>query len=173
MKNTNFQNIIVIIITTCFLSYSCTFTYKKPDTSTQAKYYYKINTYGKNRQATVIMNSGESYLVTNIYVSFDSTKWINSKSRLKEATATLKINRIEFRESFSGCVGGGLFGLVGSLITISLFTDTNKNNKNYLSFVSFFYSMSAGAIIGGVLGAVKGDKKVFIINNSSDNLDIK
>jgi hypothetical protein len=171
MKNTKFQKIIVVIIIICLLSYSCTFTYKKTDTSSYIKYYSKINTLGKTKRAMVIMNSGESYFVYNICVSPDLTRWISPESLEEEVTATSNINRIEFRDSFSGCIGGGLFGLPVSLITIYLFTDKNDRKNNV--FLTSFYGIGTGVAIGGTLGALKGDKKVFIINDYSDNLNIK
>jgi hypothetical protein len=168
--NNKLSKYICIILITAIFFYSCTFTYKKPDSDNIDTFYSRINNYGKKFEAILFMNNQESYKVKNLFVQVDSTSYISYETNIFYKIRTSEIQYIEFRDQVSGAVGGLLFGLLGGLVIglsgIALLMDDNEGHSNLGPAVAIIYGPTIGSVLGLLIGGIREDRKIFIINQS-------
>ena len=163
------SNIGIYSVLVFFFIYSCTFTYKRLDSSDEDKLYQKINSLGKRFSASVMLLNGNKYFTNNIIVNDDSTSLTISNTDDRIVVKTSDIHSIVFKDHFKGAIGGMTIGLmIGIPISITALTvDPPHGESQFAQGMLYLISGTViSSLLGIILGGIKSEKNIFIINDN-------
>ena len=162
------SNYIVFPLLVSILLYGCTFTYKKPDSDKVDDFYSRVNLYGERYRSIISLNDSSTIEAQSVHVKVDSTSYILASSDNRMKIATSNIQSIEFSDPAVGAIGGMTMGLlcgVGLAISaIYLSADENSGDANFGPMLALIYGTLIGAVSGLIIGVIREDRKVFILN---------
>jgi len=165
MKN-HFTKSSILLLLLCIINYSCTFTYIKSESSDTEKYFKKINKRGEHDEAKIYFMNGNSKYVKKLIINSDSTSWMGYDRDNYRTVSTDDINEIVFTDFLKGATGGFIIGFLGGVVvSISaaiIFTD--KDHSDGGAGIAIISWTMLSTSVGTFIGAIKGDKQVYIIN---------
>jgi hypothetical protein len=144
--------------------WTCSYTYKKPDAERSDEYFRRVNVYANKFGASVTLNNDNSFVVDELNVQADSTSYIMSKTNMHGKISTSEIYFIEIRDTFAGGIGGMTYGLIGGFFAILAIMGVNGTDEDVNIITALIYGPIIGGTIGFIAGAIRQDRKIFIIN---------
>lgn len=162
------HKILSVFLSLAILFSSCTQVRNIKNAESSESFYSRINKFVKEKTVTVITTDETEYEGKDLTVGHDSTCWVNQDSDERMRCPTDKIYMIRIEDHFKGFVGGVLIsipvvlilGIIGSMLNLHIDTPGNLNQVEALTLI-----LSAGALVGGTIGAISGHRDVFVINH--------
>ena len=165
--NTKIKRLIALLLLPILCLHGCTFSYNKSEIGDNKSLFDKINELAEDHSSTVTMLNGEEFNVDKLFISKDSTTW-KSINDSETITNTSEIHTITFRDRWKGAWGGITIGvIIGTVSTIGiLFASPFKGEEAEAKRFKFLIGVPTLCLItGAVVGGLKSEKSIFIIND--------
>ncbi len=161
--NLYLKNVISLITLFSFLFYSCHMVIRKSDTFNIKKMYDDINSYAEGNKVQVLMINNNFYSGYNFDMDDESASLIDIQQN-KINIKTSEIHQIIIKNKISSTVigvfsGASIFAFISYLSGIPV-----SGGHPNMGMLLYIPALIGSGVIGGFIGSLQNNDKIFIIN---------